>query len=81
MDDQPTPPLVFANRLIRQFADNLLGSDVVALPNDYTIIRTAFRYAGGSWESVTLGDIVQIRLLEEIILAWGKQPNRVHETG
>lgn len=80
LDDSPNPPLHFANRLVRQFADNLVGQDVVTLPNDYTVIRNAFRSAGGSWEKVVHGDINHTRLLEKLILAWGKQPSRVRKT-
>ncbi len=80
MDDSPDPPLHFANRLVRKFADNLVGEDVVTLPDDYVAIRAAFRSAGGSWFRLVRGDINHTRLLEKLILAWGKQPGRVRKT-
>lgn len=80
MDDAPNPPLHFANRLVRKFADNLLGEDILTLPDDYTTIRAAFRSAKGSWERVLHGDIKHTRLLEKLILAWGKQSSRIRKT-
>lgn len=80
MDDAPQQPLLFANRLIRQLIDHLLGVEVVALPVDLTTIRTAYRAAGGSWEAILLGDIVHTRLLEELVIAWGKQPHRIRDS-
>lgn len=80
MEDAPQQPLLFANRLIRQLMDHLLGPEVIAVPSDFTTIRTAYRFAGGSWEALILGDIVHTRLLEELILAWGKQPHRVRDS-
>ncbi len=80
MDDDPKPKhLVFANRLIREFVDHLLGDDMIVLPADFTTIRVAFRSSGGSWEQFHLGDIKQINLLSKLIAGWGNLPNRVRE--
>lgn len=72
-------PLVFANQVIRRFVDNLLGSDMIVLPEDYLAIRTAFRKLGGSWEKVHHGDLGQIEGLTKILKAWGKMPQRKKE--
>jgi hypothetical protein len=69
-------PLVFANRVIRQFADHLLGEDVFLLPEDYRALRLVFRWCQGSWERLELGDIVHNRLLVTIITTWGKKPKK-----
>lgn len=71
MDDAPTVPLVFANRVIRQFADHL-GITQTLHPRDYMIIRLVFRKLGGQWESFIHGDIKQITTLEKVITNWGK---------
>ncbi len=73
MDDAPSPPLVFANRVIRQFVDHIVGDDVLVLPHDYTVLRVVFRSCQGSWERVSHGDIVHNRLLARIVSVWGKK--------
>lgn len=80
MDDSPKPPLHFANRLVAQLINHLVGEDVVVLPEDYTAIRTAFRAAGGSWEAIHVGSLPHTLLLEKLVKSWGKLPNRVHTT-
>lgn len=72
MDDADKLPLVFANRVIRQYTDHLVGDDTILLPKDYQVIRLVFRWFKGSWESLLQGDILQNRLLERIITVWGK---------
>lgn len=72
MDETPTPPLVFANRVIRQYVDHSVGAETILLPQDYYVIRLVFRWCGGLWERLELGDIVHNRLLSSIISAWGK---------
>lgn len=79
MDDAPKPPLVFANRVIRQFVDHLVGEDIITTKTDYTVMRLVFRWCGGSWEMINHGDIVHNRLLATIISAWGGMPGRKHE--
>lgn len=71
MDDAPFVPLVFANRVIRQFADHLLGG-VTIKPKDYTLMRLIFRELGGQWDGFIHGDIEQITMLEKVITRWGK---------
>ncbi len=71
MDDAPSVPLVFANRVIRQFADHL-GVTRTIKPKDYLIIRLIFRKLGGQWERFIHGDIQQITTLEKVITNWGK---------
>lgn len=71
MDETQAPPLVFANRVIRQYVDHGVGAEAILLPQDYYVIRLVFRWCGGSWERLELGDIVHNRLLSRIIAAWG----------
>lgn len=72
MDDAPSVPLVFANRVIRQFADHLLGS-IPIKPRDFTLMRLVFRAVGGNWDKFIHGDIDQITTLENIVTRWGKK--------
>jgi hypothetical protein len=76
--DQKTP-LVFANQVIRKFVDNLLGQDMIVLPEDYLAIRTAFRSSRGEWEEVKSGNLVHLRILTNIVKAWGRMPQRRRE--
>lgn len=71
MDESPAQPLVFAHKVIKQFVDHLVGDDVRLERNDYAVIRLAFRYAKGSWESVWAGDPVHLELLKKVVLQWG----------
>lgn len=79
MDDIPKSPLSFANKAIRQFVNNLLGSDVIIAPKDYTVLRVVFRKCGGSWERLNHGDIVHTQLLTKILTSWGSMPGRQRE--
>jgi hypothetical protein len=76
MNDKPTPPLVFANHVLKQMIEHLLGEDIIIKNADYTALRVAFRSAGGSWTAVGHGDIKQIELLAKFISAWGNMPER-----
>lgn len=69
MDDRP--PLVFANRVIRRFVDNLYSDKVMVLPKDFTVMRVVFRKMGGSWEKVSQGDIEQCKLIVQVVRTWG----------
>jgi len=69
-------PLVFANRVIRQLVDHLLGEQVIMTPEDYRAIRVVFRWCKGSWEQLELGNIVHNRLLIKIISAWGEKSKK-----
>jgi len=79
LDDSPKPPLVLANRVIRQFVDHLVGADVIIEPRDYLILRLIFRKLGGSWWGLFHGNVTQLVLLEQIITNWGKRPDRKRE--
>ena len=72
MDDSTKTPLVFANRVIRRFADNQLGAEVMILPDDYMTMRVIFRKCQGLWEGISSGDVVQTNLLARIVTAWGR---------
>lgn len=76
MSDTPTPPHLFANHVIQQMVAHLLGDDMVVEFEDYQAMRTAFRSVGGKWTEITAGNISQIKLLSEVVLAWSKMPNR-----
>lgn len=62
--------------MIRQFADHLLGADLVIEPQDFQILRLIYRKLGGNWESLLRGSIKQLVLLEQVITNWGKLPGR-----
>lgn len=70
----------FANRLIRQFTNNLLGSDMIVLPDDFMAIRVAYKKGGGSWEKLLHGDMGHTLFLEKLIRTWGKQSGRIRKT-
>ena len=65
-------PLIFANQAIRKFVNNHFSDKVLVLPDDYRAMRVVFRKKGGTWEGVVSGDVQQIRLLSNIVKAWGK---------
>ena len=75
MDSPKNPPLVFANRIIRQFVDHLLGSDRQVSQRDFQVIRLVFRRGGGAWEDLYGGDVKHLVLLENVIKSWGKFKN------
>lgn len=79
MDDPQPLQLEFANRVIRQFLDHLLGPDLIATSQDLMNLRVVFRKSGGNWERLQQGDIVQLLLLEKLLTAWGSAPNRPRE--
>lgn len=70
------PPLIFANRVIRQLVDHQFSDGMLIEPADYASIRVVFRQKGGSWESLWHGDFKQLESLNSIVLAWGKMPGR-----
>lgn len=76
MNDKPKPPLVFANHLLKQMIEHSFGEDMLIKQDDYHALRTAFRWAGGSWIEVGEGNMVHIGLLQRFISAWGNMPER-----
>lgn len=80
MTDTLPPPIHFANRLIRKLVDNLLGPDMMILPADYLLLRLAFKSRGGTWEGIIQGDMTTTRLIENLIVIWGKQDTRIRQT-
>ncbi len=80
MDDPAKPPLVFANRVIRLFADHLFGADLIIEPRDFQVLRLIYRKLGGSWVGLIHGNIAQIILLEKIVAQWGGRPGRKRQT-
>lgn len=71
-------PIIFANRVLQQLIEHSFGSDLVVEPEDYTALRVVFRNTGGNWERLWHGDITQLNLLNKIVVAWGKLPDRKH---
>lgn len=72
MDDEKPPPIVFANRVVKQFAENLV-QDADLKPHDYTVIRVTFRKLGGSWFELCHGNVPHILLLTQVVRTWGKR--------
>lgn len=59
-------------KVIRTYVDHLLGSQYLLGPQDYWVIRRAFKIAGGRWEAIIRGSLPHNTILEEIIKVWGK---------
>lgn len=76
MDCQPDPPLLFANRIIRQFVDHMGGGDLVMEEPDFQAVRILFRRLGGAWEKVLGGDMADMDRLKKVITAWSTLPGR-----
>lgn len=76
MIDSPDPPRIFANRVIRQLIDHSFGEDLIAEPDDFLTIRTAFRSSGGSWRRIGDGDTAHLDKLKNVVTAWGQMPGR-----
>lgn len=70
MDDEQETPLLFANKVIHKFVDNLLGRPIDR--NQAFSIRVVFRRCGGEWSRILSGDPVHIGLLIRLIQAWGR---------
>ena len=69
-------PLVFANKVIRQMVQHMVAEDMVIDRKDYIAIRVVFRKCGGSWTKFVDGDLLQFKLLKEVITSWGQMPGR-----
>lgn len=76
LDNEEPQPLVFANRVIRQLVDHMVGPQFVTDETDFQIIRGVFRSAGGSWEKFLNGDLQSNELLKNSVIAWSKVPGR-----
>lgn len=79
METPKEPPSVFANRVIRQIADHLLGENLVIEPKDFMILRLVYRHLGGTWEGLIHGNCKYLQILEKVITNWGKMPGRKRE--
>ncbi len=67
----PKPPVEFANRVIQQLADHIVGRSDLD-PNDYVLIRVLFRRFAGSWVALCQGDPKHMTLLANAVTAWGQ---------
>lgn len=76
MEDAPPPPLVLANRVIQQMVDHSFGEGLVVEPQDFMVMRTAFRWNKGSWERAMHGSMPDIEILKNIVKAWGNMPRK-----
>jgi len=74
--EETTPPLVFANKVIRQMIQHMVSEDMVIDRKDYLAIRVVFRKCGGSWAKFVDGDLPQFKLLKDVITSWGQMPGR-----
>jgi hypothetical protein len=76
------PPRLFANHVLRQMAEHMLGDTCAMTRDDFVALRVVFKQCGGSWVKVESGDLVHIELLKKIVLSWGMLPetaSRVEE--
>lgn len=76
MECSPDPPLLFADRIVRQLIDHMASSDLVTEEKDFNVIRSVFRNCGGNWERVLNGDPLQNELLKSVVTAWANMPDR-----
>lgn len=74
MDGVPEVPFQFANRIIKQFVDHMIGGALEIQDSDYQTIRLVFRRCGGLWEKTLNGDPLHNELLKQVVSAWGQQP-------
>jgi hypothetical protein len=70
MDDAEKTPLLFADKVIHRFVDNLLGRGVSG--DQSKAIRVVFRHCGGQWDQIVSGDPIHIGLLMKLVQVWGK---------
>lgn len=70
--DSAKAPLRFADRVVHTLIRNKMGADFQILPNDYLVIRSAFRSRGGNWEQVVQGSLQDHKLLTDIVSAWAQ---------
>jgi hypothetical protein len=75
-DCKPKPLLLFADRVIRQLVDHMLGENMVVTEQDFKILRQIFKKCSGSWERVWEGDLVHNELLKTVVTSWGLMPGR-----
>ena len=73
MDSEKEDPLVFANRVIEQFASHMVeNADEKLDPRGCMAIRVVFRNLGGSWSALADGSVQDTNLLMKVVRAWGK---------
>lgn len=74
MDDTKDTPKVFANRMIQQIVEHSFGDTLKVEPNDFLVMRTAFRNLGGSWTEISLGSPSHLDILKQVITTWCNTP-------
>lgn len=75
-DESPKPPVLFANHVIVQFVEHMVGGDILVEPKDFMAIRLVFRRLGGSWEKLFHGDMPHLERLKKVVTTWAQMPNR-----
>lgn len=70
MDEKEKPPLLFADKVVHKFVDNLLGRGIDG--KQLASIRVVFRRCGGEWSRILAGDPIHIGLLIRLVQAWGQ---------
>jgi hypothetical protein len=60
--------------------DHMLAEDMIAEPEDYLTMRTAFRAKGGSWSEIGEGSTKDLGILKDIVVEWGQMPDREKES-
>jgi len=69
--DHKDDPIVFANKVLAQYAKALLGYEKLEA-EDCNTMRVTFRNLGGSWSDLSYGDPKAVGLASQIVVAWGK---------
>jgi hypothetical protein len=73
-DCTPDPPLLFANRIIRQLVDHMISDDIMLEDPDFDVLRKVFRQCGGVWEKFLNGDPLHNELLKTVVTVWSQMP-------
>ncbi len=71
MDEPNDYPRILANRIIQQMVEHMIADAPEVKPEDFLVLRTVFRAAGGGWIAITEGDTKQLDLLKDFVTAWG----------
>lgn len=75
MGDQDDKPKLFSNRILLLMCQHMLADGVEMEAKDFAALTMAFHHLGGSWEGVTQGRQKDLKLLQNVITAWGSTPH------
>jgi len=73
MDSSNNTPKIFANQMIRLIVDQSFGEELAITPDDYSVMRVAFRNMDGKWAEISQGNHEHLNKLKQIVSAWGQE--------